>query len=92
MKCNDRNGDISGYLVRYGVLGTTEEDRTVQRILGGDVKQVTISGLNTSTAYTIEVAAINNAAVSTGPYSDTLLVLTESRYNYMSFFCPSLAA
>ena len=61
--CIHRNGDITGYSVRYGVQGSTQ---TVS-VSGGGATQTTISGLTQSTTYSIEVAAVNNAG--TGVYS-----------------------
>ena len=71
VNCTDRNGDITGYSVRYGVQGTAEGDRTV-RMATGDSSggMYTISGLSTATEYTVEVAAVNSAG--TGVYSDSI--------------------
>ena len=67
--CTDRNGDITGYSVRYGVQGTAEGDRTVKMTTGDSSGGIyTISGLSAATVYTIEVAAVNS--VDTGVYSD----------------------
>ena len=68
VNCIHRNGDITDYLVRYGVQGSGVGDRTVEMASGdssGGMYQ--ISGLSASTEYTIEVAAVNNAG--TGDYS-----------------------
>ena len=61
--CIHRNGDITGYSVRYGEVesGSTQ---TVS-VSGGSV---TISNLTLSTNYTIQVAAVNSAGI--GVYSD----------------------
>ena len=75
--CIHRNGDITGYSVRYGVQGTSEGDRTVQMISGdsgGGMYQ--ISGLQSSTNYSIEVAAVND--VGTGVYSTDVFQSTQS--------------
>ena len=87
--CIHRNGDITGYSVRYGVQGSG--DRTVEMASGdssGGIYQ--ISGLSAATVYTIEVAAVNTAG--TGVYSSqknqltlgipyTRLLLINSRLN-----------
>ena len=65
--CIHRNGDITGYSVRYGV-------QTVS-VSGGGATQTTISGLTPSTNYSIEVAAMN--IVGPGPYSSVIFQLTE---------------
>ena len=64
--CIHRNGDITGYSVRYGEMGSDE--RTVEMV-SGDLSggMITISGLSPVTVYTIEVAAETNAG--TGVYS-----------------------
>ena len=70
--CIHRNGDITGYSVRYGVQesGSTQ---TVS-VSGGGAMQTTISGLMPSTTYSIEVAAVNSAG--TGMYSDAVADMT----------------
>ena len=95
--CIHRNGHITGYSVRYGVQGMGEGDRTVQMVSGdsgGGMYQ--ISGLQSSTNYSIEVAAVNS--VSTGIYSTDIFQLTQRMhtgsklqwsYMYLSHFMPS---
>ena len=70
--CIHRNGDITGYSVRYGVQGSGST-QTVS-ISGGGATQTVISGLTASTTYTIEVAAVNSAG--TGVYSSLKNQLT----------------
>ena len=73
--CIHRNGDITGYSVRYGVQGSAEGDRTVMMASGDSSGGMyKISGLNSSTTYIIEVAAVNSAG--TGVYSGPISVLT----------------
>ena len=75
--CIHRNGDITGYSVRYGVQGTSEGDWTVQMVSGdsgGGMYQ--ISGLQSSTNYSIEVAAVND--IGTGVYSTDVFQSTQS--------------
>ena len=62
--CIHRNGDITGYSVRYGEVGSAEGERTVEMVSN---RQATISDLTPSTEYTVSVAAINSAG--TGVYS-----------------------
>ena len=66
--CIHRNGEITGYLVRYGELGTATEDRSIMTVPGSD-STTTIPVLNRSTEYeyTVEVAAINSVGI--GVYS-----------------------
>ena len=71
--CIHRNGDITGYSVRYGVQGNGST-QTVN-VSGGDATMTTISGLMASTNYSIEVAAVNNAG--TGNYSDAVISETD---------------
>ena len=73
--CIYRNGDITGYSVRYGVQGSVEGDRTVEMASGdssGGMYQ--IFGLSAATMFTIEVAAVNSAG--TGMYSSLKNQLT----------------
>ena len=71
--CIHQNGAITGYSVQYGVVGNgSTENMTVD---GASTTQTTISGLNPSTNYSIEVAAVNSAG--TGVYSEPRTQLTE---------------
>ena len=75
VNCTDRNGDITGYSVRYGVQGTAEGDRTVKNSTGDSSGGMyTISGLFAATLYTVEVAAVNS--VGTGVYSSPITAVT----------------
>ena len=75
--CIHQNGDITGYSVLYGVMesGSTE---TVT-VSGASTTQTTISGLNPSTTYSIQVAAVNNQLI--GAYSSAENELTEGVYS-----------
>ena len=64
--CIHHNGDIIGYTVQYGEVGS-ESMQTVNVTGNG----TTISGLTSSTAYVIEVAAVNSVGV--GPYSTSIV-------------------
>ena len=76
VNCIQRNGDITGYSVRYGVQGDGST-QTVS-VSGGDTTETTISGLDSSTNYTIEVAAVNSAG--TGVYSNAVYQLTQGSH------------
>ena len=65
VKCIHRNGDITGYLV-WCNNGTRQTEDTKTEYL--------IIGLNHSTTYTIQVAAVNSAG--TGVYSEQLSITT----------------
>ena len=67
--CIHRNGDITGYSVRYG-----SETVSVSGDSSGGM--YVISGLMPSTTYSIQVAAETSAG--TGPYSDLRIVNTNS--------------
>ena len=70
--CIHRNGDITGYTVRYRVQvnGSTQS----VSVSGGGSTQTIIFGLIPSTNYSIEVAAVNS--VGTGVYSNVIFQLT----------------
>ena len=76
MNCIDRNGEITGYSIRYGKVETAEGDRTV--LSEDDTRYTTISGLTPSTNYTIEVAAVNG--FGTGPYSESITQETDGKH------------
>ena len=69
--CADQNGPITGYSVRYGVMGN---ESTQNKAVSGDSIMTTISGLTKETVYTVEVAAETRAG--TGVYSLPLTILT----------------
>ena len=73
--CIHRNGDITGYSVRYGVEGSGSTQTS--EVSGGGATNIVISGLNSFTNYTVEVAAENS--VGTGVYSDPYIVQTDSK-------------
>ena len=54
----------------------SERTQTVN-VSGGDVSEYSISGLMPSTAYSVQVAAMNSAG--TGPYTSPLMI--ETPYN-----------
>ena len=68
--CIHRNGDITGYSVQYGVVGS-ESIQTMS--VSGD--NATISNLASSTKYILQVAAMNDAG--TGEYSDPVTTNTD---------------
>ena len=75
--CNDQNGPITGYSVRYGVMGSSE--REIEEV-AGDQRTATISGLAAATVYEYEVAGITTA--DTGAYSHPMTALTQGIYIY----------
>ena len=68
--CIHRNGDITGYSVQYGVVGS----ESIQNISVSGAN-VTISNLAPSTKYIVQVAAMND--VGTGEYSDPVTTNTD---------------
>ena len=66
--CIHRNGDITGYSVQYGVVGGAST-QTIS-VSGG-----VISNLESSTNYSIKVAAMNSVGI--GPYSDAVIGQTD---------------
>ena len=67
--CIHRNGDITGYSVQYGEVGSGSTQ--TMPVSGGSATEATISGLMPSTTYSIQVAAVTSAG--TGPYSDPVV-------------------
>ena len=66
--CIHRNGDITGYSVRYGAVQSGNTQTVL--ISGGATAETIISGLDLVTNYSIEVAAVNSAGI--GPYNDPI--------------------
>ena len=71
MDCIDRNGDITGYSVRYGVQGSGNTQ--TRDVSGGDMMTTTIVDLMPDTSYVVEVAGVNANGV--GEY-DSIIVTT----------------
>ena len=74
--CIHRNGDITGYSVRYGVQGSGST-QMMMSVSGGSVTEATISSLMFVTTYSIEVAAVNSAGP--GVYSDAVTAETDGK-------------
>ena len=73
VECIQRNGDITGYSLKYGVQRSRHT--TTKNISGGDTTEATIDGLDAATNYSIQVAAVNRADV--GAYSIAHFVMTK---------------
>ena len=71
--CTHQNGPITGYSVRYGVMGSGSTQ--TETVSGASETETTISDLMPSTNYSIDVAAINK--VGTGVYNDPLTTVTD---------------
>ena len=79
--CEHRNGDITGYSIKYGVMGSlNNQSKTVMNITGAGVTEATIFNLMLSTNYSIQIAAVNNAG--TGVFSNATFIKTveQSRF------------
>ena len=84
--CMHHNGNITGYSVQYWEVGS-ERTLTVN-VSGGDVTEYTISGLIPSTAYSVQVAAVNSAG--TGPYTSPLMIETPYNSKHISYIATGL--
>ena len=73
--CEHRNGDITGYSVKYGEMGSLDNEyKTVMNITGAGVTEATIPNLMLSTNYSIQIAAVNNAG--TGVFNNATIIKT----------------
>ena len=80
--CEHRNGDITGYSVRYEEMGSLDNaSETLINITGASVTEATISNLNFSTNYSIQVAAVNNAG--TGMFSNAIIIKTVEQSEFV---------
>ena len=75
--CIHQNGAITGYSVQYGVMGSGNTE--TMPVSGASTTQTTISGLMSSTTYSIRVATVNNQLI--GTYSSSENELTEGVYS-----------
>ena len=71
---------ITGYSVRYGEEGTSEEDRMVVMVSSA-VVATPITELIKETVYTFEVAAVTSAG--TGVYSHPLTIETPDSESFL---------
>ena len=78
--CIHRNGDITGYSVRYGVVGSGSTQ--TMNVAGGSVTEATIPDLTSSTTYSIQVAAVNSIGI--GVYSAPTDQLTLGIYSMIT--------
>ena len=73
--CINRNGDVIGYSVQYGLGGS--ENTSITNVSSGDIFETTLTDLISSTNYSIEVAAVNSAGV--GVYSNAIFAKTDGK-------------
>ena len=80
MDCIHQNGEITGYIVRYGEKGG---DQT-PLLLSGDSSggMITLSGLTKQIVYTVEVAARTSGGI--GVYSQPLNIETPDSECFLS--------
>ena len=72
--CIQRNGDITGYSVRYGVLGN--EGMETPTMEGSDILMTNLTGLVPDTSYLVQVAGVNGQGV--GVYGEITVTTTQS--------------
>ena len=78
--CIHRNGEITGYSVRYNRGGSAQTMAVTER-------EATIWGLMSSTTYSIEVAAVTRPG--TGEYSQPKTQLTQGQWYIIVWECTS---
>ena len=71
--CIHQNGDITGYSVRYGVMGSGSTQTVA--VSGASETETMISDLMPSTTYVVQVAAVNGNGA--GVYSSNESALTQ---------------
>lgn len=69
VECEERNGAVTGYSVRYGL-----ESSTLRQTANVTSREVTIDALLIRTAYSFEVAAVNGDGI--GVYSSAVTYTT----------------
>ena len=87
VNCIERNGIITGYVVRYTPPSTSGNNTVMISGTGGAGGMVTIDGLTPSTQYSIQVAAVNSDG-RVGVFSTILSVQTallDSKYLQISY-------
>ena len=74
MPCIQRNGDITGYSVRYGVLGNGGMETPT--MVGSDILMTNLTGLVPDTCYLVQVAGVNRQGV--GEYGEITVTTPQS--------------
>ena len=69
--CIHHNGDILGYSVRYGVVGSESTHILLLSVSGSDIKELSMVS---NTTYEVDVAAVN--IVGTGSFSEKISIMT----------------
>ena len=79
--CIHQNGDITGYSVQYGLMGSGQKPVTMS-VSGGSKTETTLSNLTPETSYWITVAAVNTdgTGVSTNISAKTSAGTVTSHY------------
>ena len=72
--CIQRNGDITGYSVRYGVLGNGGMETPT--MVGSDILMTNLMGLVPDTSYLVQVAGVNGQGV--GVYGEITVTTPQS--------------
>ena len=81
--CEHRNGDITGYSIKYGEMGSlNNKSEAVMNITGASVTEATISNLMLSINYIIQIAAVNNAG--TGVFSNATFIKTAEQSEFVN--------
>ena len=83
--CIHRNGDIKSYSLQIFVQG----DDIPRQTENASTTEQLITGLDPSTTYAIQVAAVNGAG--TGVYSDQISVATTGIYTFLLVQGPGLS-
>ena len=79
--CEHRNGYIMGYSIKYGVMGSlNNQSKTVMNITGAGVTEATIFNLMLSTNYSIQIAAVNNAGTVVFSNATFIKTVEQSRF------------
>ena len=77
--CLQRNSQITGYVVRYTEVTSSRTTSADTNVTGGSSTSITINGLQGSTHYSIEVAAVG--AGETGVFSSPITAnASKSKY------------
>ena len=82
VNCIQRNGDITGHIVQYRIQGSGSTVR--KNVPGGYATEAMLTGLTSTTAYYVEVAAVNSVGI--GVYSESISILTEGKNNNLEIY------
>ena len=92
--CEDRNGEITGYIVEYSSTYSLSRTGTLT-VSGADTRTAVLGGLLPSTTYTIAVraqgapttASVSDNRATTRPIGQYFYIISRTQLSVILFYC-----